>query len=144
MRVDGEMENTLKCFLAPIWSSDSQGIGTTTHEDMSINRTRNSKHKSSHFNLRSFLVRWLLVLLGIAGAWLVPFSEAVVIRAYISLVVLGIGAFKEYEAAKRNKVVDDRIDDVVAKSEAIVVTAQNASTRADTALLGRKLSLEPV
>lgn len=78
-------------------------------------------------------VRWSLVLLSIAAAWLIPFGEAVVVRAYITLLMLAIGAFQQYVAAKRSK-------EMVARIDAVSDTAHTADAKADAAIRGRTLA----
>jgi hypothetical protein len=95
------------------------------------------------FNSRKLIhwsVRWSLVLLGIAAAWLIPFGEADVARAIISLIILGIGAFKQYKDAKHSKRVDARMDAVENTTNTISSVAQTASRTAEAAQRGRHLS----
>jgi hypothetical protein len=57
------------------------------------------------------------------------------VRAFISLVIVGIGAFNQFENAKRAKAVDVSID-------AASTSARIAEAKADAAIRGRRLSQE--
>ena len=82
---------------------------------------------------RGFFIRWSISLLGCAAAWLTPFENTTLLRAYVALVILAIAALKQYEEAKEKK---RRVGEDVRRDEGIT-TALAIAAKAD---LGRKLS----
>ena len=94
-----------------------------------------SHPKSDTFSWRGVSVRWSLTLLGLAGAWLIPFSEAVFVRAYISLVLVGISAFREYRSSQEYRAETERV-------ELAIKMAHDKANALENKLLPRRVTPE--
>jgi len=113
---------------------------------MTQSHIRSSVSKSSN-PICDTLLRWCTALLGIVAAFLIPFDDAKTARGFIALFICAVSAFNQYLAHRKSSehkaevaALKAQVEAGVVKVAEVVVATQITSAKADTALLGRKLS----